>query len=191
MHLQAPTTHPPISTFPTTIPAGVSISAAVEGGLSLSAAAVMYYPPRYWPGSTHQLICQALLPWPFVPVCLLNLCFCSHVLLHSAEAMMKGVQLEPQRKKKKCLTLPRPGGMQPYSLFWNAANISWSKWLQAQNFKYKFEKAIRKHPQSREDAGLNLKIPPSEMNSTTWARVKLSLSVSLSGKIQCQARVLL
>lgn len=37
---------------------------------------------------------------------------------------IKEKKTKPQAREQNCLTLPRSGGMQPYSLFWNIANIS-------------------------------------------------------------------
>lgn len=111
MHLQVPTTPSPVPTSPyhhlrnpTSITAGVSISAATEGGLSLCSSSdilpsqvlTRLHTSAYLPRSTPMTLCPRSACWIYVP----SLMYCYMKL----KAMMKFflvVQLKAPSGKKK------------------------------------------------------------------------------------------
>lgn len=167
------------------------ISAAVEGGLSLCSSSdvlptqvlTRLLTSAYLPRSASMTLCPCL-PAEFMPL-----------LWYTATCSWsndEGGAAKTMEKKAKLSHFIR--------LRWDATLLSFLEWSKYQLIKTasgtafltQIGKSYKKTSTlSWEDAGLNLKRPPSEMNSTTWAGVELFLSVTLSGKIQCQARGLL
>lgn len=140
-------------------------------GWSLSMQLVMYYPPRYWPGTTHQLICQGLLPWPFVPEFMLLLwCTATRSWSNDKEGAAKTME---NKAKLSHFT----------KLWWDATLLSFLqsskyqliKMASGTAFLTQIWKSYKKTSTLyQEDAGLNLKRPSTEMKTATWARVKMS-----------------